>query len=69
MMGRKAPRFTFFITAKQAEYLIELIEEDLEQDDDEEFMSENERQMAEALKANLEDVMRKRQRQWERTGT
>jgi hypothetical protein len=55
-MSGVSKRMPFPLSKKHAEYLIELIEDDLELDDEKDTLTSAEREMAEALLHRLKDV-------------
>jgi hypothetical protein len=54
--GSRTKRVPVQLSIKHAEYLIELIEDDLELDDEQHTLTENERISAEAVLSRLKDV-------------
>lgn len=55
-MSRSSKRVPFLLSARHSEYLVELIEEDLELHKKEKTLTPEEEEMAEALLRRLKDV-------------
>lgn len=57
MTRRPAKRIPFKITPRHAEYLMELIDDDLELDNTQHILKPYEREMAISLKGRLKDII------------